>query len=367
MKKTWIIGLLSIIPGLGFFLLGKILQGFVVLFLTGGLLTVGLFSTGNNFSITVITLAFIAWVTQGYFAVLLARSRARTEAGLNLPVREVSIAPPEPDASREEKHLYKVRKTMMELLPQGEDLRVSIEGWIGSAPFLRRLIDTLFAGPSVPSLVYLGVTDQDLIYVKTDGLGKPSELQRVPISQVTLAAIKEGMLSDWMDIQFNETAPLKIEVVRSSREEARQLTGILSGKPYHEVLSSPREQESGSSKTQRQNLKTKHHTLVSGLLGAGGGIAGTIVAALLSLPLGMMLGDGADSGEGLGYLIGIYCLFMFPMGGAILGVIPGVMVGVIRNFQGREVILLPPLLTGFITVIVLSLGALTTIFVIPYP
>jgi hypothetical protein len=126
MKKPWVMGLLSIIPGLGFFLLGRIRQGFFLWLLVGGLVAIGLFSSGENLSVTVYTLAFIAWITQGIFAILFARSQARTEAGLDLLVREVSIAPPQPDASRGKKHLHKARVSVLDLLEQGEDLKAAV-------------------------------------------------------------------------------------------------------------------------------------------------------------------------------------------------------------------------------------------------
>ncbi len=69
----------------------------------------------------------------------------------------------------------------------------------------------------------------------------------------------------------------------------------------------------------------------------------------------------------MGYLIGMYCLVMFPVGSGILGGIPGVILGITRNIQGKDQKLFPPVLAGFITVVVLSLGALTAVYVIPYP
>ena len=116
-----------------------------------------------------------------------------------------------------------------------------------------------------------------------------------------------------------------------------------------------------------QNLNSKHPIFVSGLLGTAGGIVGMIIAALLSIPLGIILGDGSDTGEVLGYLIGMYCLVMFPVGSSLLGGIPGVILGITRNIQGKDLKLLHPVLAGFLSVVILSLGALTAMYVIPYP
>jgi len=226
MKKPWVVGVLSIIPGLGFWVLGKIRPGFIVSIITSGFGILGyLTSPWENLSITFYTLALIAWVSQGYYAILLAQSKARSKAGLDLPVRQVSIAPPPQDASLGEKHLHKARQTVMELLQPNENLKIAIEGRTGTTSFLR----TLLLGPSLNiRVVYLGVTEHQLIFVNTDKIGKPSELQRIPFSQVTWATSKESQLTDWIDIQIGETNHLKIEVPRSSRNATQQILAVLS-------------------------------------------------------------------------------------------------------------------------------------------
>jgi hypothetical protein len=226
MKKSWAIGLLSIFPGLGFMVLGKIRQGYIVAIITVSSVILGFLTLPlENLSITLFTLALIAWVSQGYYAILLSQSQARSKAGLDLPVRQVSIAPPAQDASLGEKHLHKARQTVMELLQSNETLKIAIEGRTGTTSLIRLLL----MGPSLNiRVVYLGITEQHLIFVNMDRLGKPSVLQRIPFSQVAWAKSKEGLLSDWIDIQVGETNPLKIEVPRSSRETTHQLLAILS-------------------------------------------------------------------------------------------------------------------------------------------
>lgn len=224
MRKPWVVGLASIIPGLGYIILGKTRQGLILFLLIGVSIFFAWLSPWENLTITIATLVLIAWITQGYYAVVYAQRQVKAEAGLELPVRQIPTAPPPQGASLGEKHLHKVRQTVLPLLQPGENLKVAIEGRTGTTS----LLWTLLGAPSMNiRVVYLGITDQNLIFIKTDRLGKPEDLQRIPFSQVGRANSKEGQLSDWVDLKISGTNPLRIEVPRSSRDATRQLVGVL--------------------------------------------------------------------------------------------------------------------------------------------
>lgn len=368
MKKPWVIGLLSIIPGLGFFVLGKIREGFIASIITVGLIILSfLTSDSENFSATAFAIAIVAWGSQLVFAILLTPNETRSEMGLVLPKREVFIAPPSKDASLEEKHQYNIRKTVLGLLQPDENLKIVLSGQTGTVPLLQALIFSLLWSPPAVTLVYLGITEKHLIFINTDQLGKPSELQRLPFNQVVLANSREGVLSDRINIQVGDTKPLSIDVPRSSREATRQFIRYLTGTPYDNRISSTRVHKPGPFTSLRHNLNTKHPILASGLLGASGGIVGTIIAALalFILSMSIVITNETDSGEGWGYLIGLYCLLMFPVGGALLGGIPGVIVGAYHKIQGDDTTRLQPVLTGLLCVVVLTLGAFLAIYLIP--
>lgn len=224
MKKPWVVGLLSIIPGLGFLILGKTRQGLMIFLLIGAAVFFAWLSPWENLTISIATLALIAWITQGYYAVVYAQRQAKSEAGLELPVRQVPTAPPPQGASLGEKHLHKVRQTVLPLLQPEESLKVAIEGRTGTTSLLWTLLG---ASSMNIRVVYLGITDQNLIFIKTDRFGKAEDLQRIPFSQVAKTSLKEGQLSDWVELHIGGNSPLRVEVPRSSREATRQLISIL--------------------------------------------------------------------------------------------------------------------------------------------
>jgi hypothetical protein len=92
MKKPWVIGLISILPGLGFIVLGKIIQGLIVFIVVGYFALLGYLINHEEVSVIFYTLALIAWITQLYYAISIARRSARVEAGLVTPGTPVSMA-----------------------------------------------------------------------------------------------------------------------------------------------------------------------------------------------------------------------------------------------------------------------------------
>lgn len=109
-----------------------------------------------------------------------------------------------------------------------------------------------------------------------------------------------------------------------------------------------------------------HPILLSLLLGAAGGAAGSIAAAIIGFALGMVFGEALfgtpDFGEGLGLLLGLYCAVMFPVGGGILGAIPGVALGWLRASRGKPVNAPLLALTGFLAVLVITAGGIAALF-----
>jgi hypothetical protein len=111
----------------------KISRGVIAFFLTL-LPFMCLLIPSETIAITGVTVGMIGWITQGTYAVLLARRLARVGAGLTLPVRQVQIAPAPPGASSAEKRLHKARQTVLELLNPGENLKVGLPGLLGMRP-----------------------------------------------------------------------------------------------------------------------------------------------------------------------------------------------------------------------------------------
>jgi hypothetical protein len=188
MRKPWLIALLSMIPGLGLSVLGEVRKGLLAFILTI-LPFLGLMVPWEVVSATGLTLGLIVWITQGYYAVVLAQRQARAEAGTSLPEGPAASAPPAPGASFGDRRLHGASQAVMQLLQPGEHLSVALQG----ATEMQSTTSTLLnlgkaasgAPPDIPSIrqVYLGITEHDLVLVRTDAFGKASELQRIPLGQ----------------------------------------------------------------------------------------------------------------------------------------------------------------------------------------
>ena len=77
--------------------------------------------------------------------------------------------------------------------------------------------------------VYLGATGRDLVIVDTNMLGKPTDLRRIPLTQVKLVKCRQGLLADDLVIDLGESEPLRVRVFAGKRQSTKKLVSILSG------------------------------------------------------------------------------------------------------------------------------------------
>jgi hypothetical protein len=247
MRKPWVIGLLSIFPGGGLLSLGKPIAGIIVFILVALFIFLGIVIPSENISITSYTLALIAWGSQLYYAVLIAQQLKRLEDGAIPALRQVSIAPPPPGASRGEKGLHNARQEVMQLLQPGEYASTAIYGIVGAPSGIASLVNivlTLLSGTPVSNFkegqpVFLGITGQDFIHTKTDILGKPTDLQRIPLNQVRLVKLSQGILSDEVAIDTGEGKPLRVRVGKQMRQGTLELARSLPAKSVAPQAPSP--------------------------------------------------------------------------------------------------------------------------------
>jgi hypothetical protein len=232
MRSPWVIGILSVVPGLGLLILGRVIPGLAAIAFMAVAGILASLAPSGTISQVVLAVAFIVWVVQGYYAVVIAQRTARSEAGDSLAEREVSIAPPPQGASLAERRAYEARKAVLQLLPPGQQLRVAIHGSTDTTPIALALLDLATGAPSQGQEIrqlYVAVTDHDLILVKIDPFGKPSHLQRIPLAQVKLSEFKQGMLSDVLAFDIGAAQPLSIGVARMMRQWTQELANLLSG------------------------------------------------------------------------------------------------------------------------------------------
>lgn len=377
MKKPWVIGVLSIIPGLGFIILGEIGKG-VIAFVLTLLPFMAIWTPWETIAITGVTIGIILWCVQIYYAVLLARSRLREEAGEGLPVRKVFLPPLSPEATKGEKALHNAKQIVLQHIQADENLRVALHGIQGMQPIGKTLLNigVALAGghPNIESTnqVYLGATNNDFILIQTDPLGKPASLERFPLHQVALVKYTEGTLNDEMIIDIGQGEALRFGVGTAMRQGTRELERILSQKEINELHSNAGVQgalvkKSGqpvTSSSNKQDYRSKHPALYSAVLGGVGGVIGAFITPMIWIGLILLL--EALGGEdlltsifgGLGIspiyysedlivVLLLYCVCMVPIGGMILGAIPGAVVGWISISHARKPKRMPAILAGF--------------------
>ncbi len=234
MKKPWQVGILSIFPGLGFWVLGKFRQGMIAFVIVAFLVFIGVVIPIEDITISAYTLAFVAWLSQIWYAVLIAQRKMRLEANPVSAAMLSQVMPIGPAASPAEKRLYEAKLDMLPLLLPGEYLKIALPGVIGAPSFIGSVFIILVAlgggsaagAPTVES-VYLGLTENDFLLASTDMLRKPNQLRRIPLSRVMLIEYGEGLTSDEIILNIGDAKPIKVKVGHGYREGTKQLLDLL--------------------------------------------------------------------------------------------------------------------------------------------
>ena len=230
MKKPWVVGVLSLVPGLGLIVLGRVVLGFALMAFMAILALVGSLDPSGVISPVALTVGLIVWIVQGYYAVVIAQRMARVYQGDSPPQRDVATVPPPSGASLREKRVSEARRAVTQLLSPGEELQVAIHGSTDTTPIGLALLDLATGSSPAPQQVrqlYVGITDDALVIVNVDAFGQPSEIQRVPLAQAKLVEYKQGMLSDQLAIDIGGANLLRLGVARLMRRESQLLANLL--------------------------------------------------------------------------------------------------------------------------------------------
>ncbi|MGE5250823.1 MAG: hypothetical protein ACM3QS_11495, partial [Bacteroidota bacterium] len=145
MRKPWVIGLLSLVPGLGLLVLGEVRKALAAVGAVA-LLAAGALAFRNDTVFTIVfVLAVVVWTLQWMMALTEAQRQAGIESGTAPTVRPVTPAPLAPSASASERSLHKARQALMEVMPPAENLRVALNGFTG-VPSLGSILLALVSG-----------------------------------------------------------------------------------------------------------------------------------------------------------------------------------------------------------------------------
>lgn len=233
MKKPWVVGLLSIVPGLGLIALGQTAVGLGVF--AGMALLVILFLTGSSPELSAwwFVLALIAWVLQLAYAMvaaMMARSPRRSPA--QLARRQAS------ELQREALAIQQAAsQALTPLLRPDQRLRIALHGMGGVdvrlwGELLLAILHGIGGGAvtdiSDRPTTCIGVTEDELVFTTTRRNPKPSDLRRAPLQNVSLAGFREGRLGfDRLVLRIGKRQPLRLYTAKCLRPTIQELATIL--------------------------------------------------------------------------------------------------------------------------------------------
>jgi hypothetical protein len=374
LKKPWVIGLLSIIPGLGMIVLGEVRKG-IVAFIVTTIPFLAMLIPSETVAVTGFSIGIIAWGVQMSYAVTLARQQELNQSGTALPVREETLTPPTSGASAEQIELDKLRRTVKQYLQPDEYVKVALPGTLNMQPLgstLLKLFLALFGGfPSNDKAkqIYFALTEDDFVLIEPERSGKPADLQRIPLNHVSLVDFIQGALTDTVVIDTGKSEPLRISVRSTLRQGTQQLAVTLRIRQGNQPETGVGEPI--PSAAIRQDYRMKYPILYAAILGGVGGIIGAFVTPFVIILLILLLeAIGAEDliaaiyqslgipqisfSDSLVTVLIIYCFIMFPVGGMLVGAIPGAITGWLQTSQDRERKQLPAILAGCVTTVILT-------------
>ena len=215
MRSPFLIGLISIIPGLGFFILGKPRRGFWVLGILFTLLIIFLFIPGDFISQVSFQFILLVWVGQIVLAAQSARLEKRQKAGeITQPREKETIVPPS-GLSFKERGDYKIRETVRQQLNPGENLQEAIFVQSGGGVGTYALYGALSALKM--RQYYVGLTEESIIMIEQDNFGNHADIKRIPLSDIHSIKLNKRILYDDLMLDLGEKNLLKLQITTGLR------------------------------------------------------------------------------------------------------------------------------------------------------
>jgi hypothetical protein len=189
-----VIGIASLIPGLGYLMLGKVRKAVYVWLALLCAALVYVFSP-FDFLWEIAAITFLGiWFAQIVWASRDAALEKRIASGQVSPARETlgpASAPPL-GLSRKEKQAFQMRETVKSQIGMGENLGpvVTVMDRAQASIYTR--------------MFYLGVVDTGVVVVELSMGGKPKGVQRIERVKVTGVEFKKGMLTDRLRLHHSD-------------------------------------------------------------------------------------------------------------------------------------------------------------------
>ena len=220
------IGFASIIPGLGFWLLGQRQRSMIVGLIVFGFLSVSFLFLGKPIGQLSAQVFQLAWLAQLVFAVQIARANQRQLKGETQAAQPVpQFRKPATKLSGSQASEYLSREIARGQLQSGERIIKTFIGKKHVSPGQSALgaSSTHFAA----SWYCVALTQSMLTLIELDFLWKPLDVKRVPFSDVVKAHLQTGWLNtDKIILYFGDGTVLELDITRSFRKQAQAIVSI---------------------------------------------------------------------------------------------------------------------------------------------
>jgi hypothetical protein len=222
-RSPFIIGFLSIIPGLGFFVLEQPRHGFGAAGIVVGFFLVAFIIPEKQISSICFQIALLVWLGQIYYAYQAAKLIKRQESGDVVVPREIMpLPPPPPGLSYRERLAFRVRETVRQQLNPGEILIAAILGQTVISFQSHALLGTVAIFTRRQH--YVALTKYALILIEQDMLGKSVDIKREMLCDIKSIEMKKGLFLDRLYFDFGNNEFLNLEVTFLLRSQTRMIS-----------------------------------------------------------------------------------------------------------------------------------------------
>ncbi len=194
MQSPFVVGVASIVPGLGFVLLNKIRWAFNAFVMVFGLFLAGLFVASEFWGELFAQFSILAWIGQIYYAVQTAKRERKRALGQLDSVRDVPLISIPSALSHGDKLAYRSAETIRAQLLPGEVLKDAVFALIQPSMGQHMLLG--IASMLSMKQYHIGLTNKHLVLLELDLLAKPSNFTRIQIDSLEAITYNKGTLND---------------------------------------------------------------------------------------------------------------------------------------------------------------------------
>ena len=229
-----IIGFASIIPGLGFWLLGQRQRSVVVGTIVLGLLSISLIFFGKPIGQFFAQFFQLAWLAQLVFAIHIARTNQKQLKGeIQAPQPTTQFHKPTKNLSGTQASDYFSREISKGQLQDGERIIKSLigKGHVSASATALAGVIPYFAA----SWYCITLTQSNLLVIELDFLMKPAGVQRFLYAEVEQASFAKDWLNKGkLQLDFGKGKVLVLDVTSSFVKQAQAIVSVFS-KPQSSV------------------------------------------------------------------------------------------------------------------------------------